>query len=393
LKKPILFFRRKSVGAVAPFGSEPAATASSSLAQNDLPPAASSTQPTDLVAAATTSPVVAIRLPIKCGKGRAAAGGQSFGGSDTDSDTQSTKSTGSAHRVAARTFKKSFKGKAVAIVKPFSSVSGEKKSPGGPVKEQKSGSSSSKSDLLNLLYDFKSDEESSASVERQRESSQLLSGSDVSGVTGTVTTAAKNPNCDESDSDTVVELVTPPPLTGVSASALVCAEISSAATAATAKQIRGGNTGVGAAKPPSVVARRLKFGGAPPELKAVRVRVEKLQQASAPPLYAAAAPAANQPNPTSVSGKYSAQKPEDGVGGEETIKKEPAAEACSVIGSQPASVPEIKSEPVVDSVGSSASDCSTEKEKKVGEVKVEVEPTAAIPPDIKPGQVLFNLMG
>ncbi len=334
--------------------------------------------------------MVAIRLPIKCGKGRAAAGGQSFGGSDTDSDTQSTKSTGSAHRVAARTFKKSFKGKAVAIVKPFSSVSGEKRSPGGPVKEQKSGS---KSDLLNLLYDFKSDEESSASVERQRESSQLLSGSDVSGVTGTVTTAAKSPNCDESDSDTVVELVTPPPLIGVSASALVRAEISSAATAATAKQIRGGNTGGGAAKPPSVVARRLKFGGAPPELKAVRVRVEKLQQASAP-LYAAAAPAATQSNPTSVSGKYSARKPEDDGGGEETIKKEPAAEACSVIGSQPASVAEIKSEPVVDdSVGSSASDCSTEEEKKVGEVKVEVEATAAIPPDIKPGKAfLFSLM-
>jgi hypothetical protein len=247
---------------------------------------------------------------------------------------------------------------------------------------------------LNLLYDFKSDEESSASVERQRESSagsQLLSESDVSGVTGTVTTDAKSPNCDASDTDTVVELVTPPPLTGVSASALVRAEISSAAAAATtAKQIRGsGNTGGGAAKP-SVVARRLKFGGAPPELKAVRVRVEKLQQASAPPLYGAAAPAANQPNPASVSGRYSAEKPEGGGGGEETLKKEPAAEACSLIGSQPASVAEIKSEPVVDnSVGSSASDCSSEKEKKVGEVKVEVEPTAAIPPDIKPGKAFF----
>ncbi len=337
--------------------------------------------------------MVAIRLPIKCGKGRAAAGGQSFGGSDTDSDTQSTKSAGSAHRVAARTFKKSFKGKAVAIVKPFSSVSGEKRSPGGgPVKEQKSGS---KSDLLNLLYDFKSDEESSAGTERQRESSQLLSGSDVSGVTGIVTTA-KSPNCHESDTHTVVELVTPPPPTGVSASAIVRAEISSAAAAATtAKQIRGSgssSTVSGGAAKPSVVARRLKFGGAPPELKAVRVRVEKLQQASAPSLYAAAAPDANQPNPASVSGKYSAGKPEDGVGGEETIKKEPA-EACSVIGSQPASVAEIKSEPVVDSVGSSsASDCSTE-EKKDGEVKVEVEPTAAIPPDIKPGKVfLLSLM-
>jgi hypothetical protein len=388
LKNRYDIFRRKSVGAVAPFGSEPS-TASSSLTQDDLPPPASSTQPTDVVAAATSSPVVAIRLPIKCGKGRAAAGGQSFGGSDTDSDTQSTKSTGSAHRVAARTFKKSFKGKAVAIVKPFSSVSGEKRSPGGPLKEQKSGSSS-KSDLLNLLYDFKSDEESSASVERQRESSagsQLLAGSDVIGVTGT---AVKSPNCDESDTDTVVELVTPPPPTGVSASALVRAEISSAAEAATTtKQIRGNNsTGGGGAAKPSVVARRLKFGGAPPELKAVRVRVEKLQQAAAP-LYAAAAPAADQPNPTSVSGKYSAQKPENS-GGEETIKKESAAEACSVIGSKPASVPEIKSEPVVDdSVGSSASDCSSEKEKKVGEVKVEVEPTAAIPPDIKPGKVFF----
>ncbi len=250
------------------------------------------------------------------------------------------------------------------------------------MKEQKSGS---KSDLLNLLYDFKSDEESSAG------SSQLLSGSDVSGVTGIVTTA-KSPNCDASDTDdTVVELVTPPPPTGVSASALVRAEISSVATAATAKQIRNNTTGGGGAAKPSVVARRLKFGGAPPELKAVRVRVEKLQQAASP-LYAAAAPAANQPNPTSVSGKYSARKPEDGGGGEETLKNEPAADACSVIGSQPASLLEIKSESVVDdSVGSSASDCSTEKEKKVGEVKVEVEPTAAIPPDIKPGKVfLFN---
>ena len=49
--------------------------------------------------------------------------------SDSDSDSKSTKSSASSSSKVARSFKKTFKGKAIAIVKPFSNPAPEKKSP------------------------------------------------------------------------------------------------------------------------------------------------------------------------------------------------------------------------------------------------------------------------
>jgi hypothetical protein len=182
----------------------------------------------------------------------------------------------------ARTFKKSFKGKAVAIVKPFSNV-GEKRSP-GPVKEQHGGS---KADLLNLLYDFKSDEEPAAVVA----SGEGGDDNSVQQTAGSTEEAAASSSIVKGCGESEPELATPPPpvvgchsSSGAPSSALLravttCAVASSSSAAS--KRTRDG----GLAKP-SIVARKLKFGGA--ELKAVRVRVEKLSQ-STTPLYTAAA--------------------------------------------------------------------------------------------------------
>ena len=63
-----------------------------------------------------------IRLPTKLSKSKPAD-------SDSDSDSKSTKSSASSSSKVARSFKKTFKGKAIAIVKPFSNPAPEKKSP------------------------------------------------------------------------------------------------------------------------------------------------------------------------------------------------------------------------------------------------------------------------
>jgi len=62
-----------------------------------------------------------IRLPTKS---------KSKPDSDSDSDgSRSTKSSASSSSKVARVFKKTFKGKAIAIVKPFSNPAPEKKTP------------------------------------------------------------------------------------------------------------------------------------------------------------------------------------------------------------------------------------------------------------------------
>lgn len=66
-----------------------------------------------------------IRLPTKLSKSKPAD-------SDSDSDSKSTKSSASSSSKVARSFKKTFKGKAIAIVKPFSNPAPEKKSPVEP---------------------------------------------------------------------------------------------------------------------------------------------------------------------------------------------------------------------------------------------------------------------
>ena len=224
------------MGAVAPFGADLPATTTSSSPQDDL----------QLVA----SPPIAIRLPTKCGKGRSSCPPS---GSDTDSDSQSTKSSGSGR--VARTFKKSFKGKAVAIVKPFSNVGNDKRSP-GPVKE---AASSSKADLLNQLYDFKSDEEASAS------SGGVLAGQTEASAAVTVK------DCGGGNDNGH----TTPPASASSASSATAVKLaddggsSSVSPTSAAKKTRGSGL------KSNFLPRRLKFGA---ELKAVRVRVEKLQQ-------------------------------------------------------------------------------------------------------------------
>jgi len=74
----------------------------------------------DLVVGEVESPQP-IRLPTKS-KSKPAD-------SDSDSDSKSTKSSASSSSKVARSFKKTFKGKAIAIVKPFSNPAPEKKSP------------------------------------------------------------------------------------------------------------------------------------------------------------------------------------------------------------------------------------------------------------------------
>ena len=108
-------------------------TRTSSTLESTLPPAAAAAEPAsqqkleDLVEE-VESPQ-RIRLPTKSKSGKAAD-------SDSDSDSKSTKSSAStSSSKVPRSFKKTFKGKAIAIVKPFSNPAPEKKSPDskGPV--------------------------------------------------------------------------------------------------------------------------------------------------------------------------------------------------------------------------------------------------------------------
>ena len=90
-----------------------------------------------------------IRLPTKS---------KSKPESDSDSDSRSTKSSASSTSKVARVFKKTFKGKAIAIVKPFSNPAPEKKSPDKEKKEPDSEPSLQAGDE----YEFGEEEESGA---------------------------------------------------------------------------------------------------------------------------------------------------------------------------------------------------------------------------------------
>ena len=90
-----------------------------------------------------------IRLPTKS---------KSKPESDSDSDSRSTKSSASSTSKVARVFKKTFKGKAIAIVKPFSNPAPEKKSPDKEKKEPDSEPSLQAGDE----YEFGEESESGA---------------------------------------------------------------------------------------------------------------------------------------------------------------------------------------------------------------------------------------
>merc|ERR1712130_769958 len=149
--------------------------------------------------------------------------------SDSDSDSRSTKSSASSTSKVARVFKKTFKGKAIAIVKPFSNAVTEKKSP----------TSEKQKDIqarLNL-YEFGSDEEHA--VNQRNKTSVASDNHDKDSL---------NITSEETDSNTSRVISS---IKGI-------------------KRIKSVKQGL-------LSSRRLKFN---PELKSVRVRVEKLRNNS-----------------------------------------------------------------------------------------------------------------
>ena len=180
---------------------------------------------TDPVSDTEVKSPLPIRLPTKC---------KPKTDSDSDSDSKSTKSSASSSGArVSKVLKKTFKGKAIAIVKPFSNAVTEKKS--SPNEKQKEIES-----RLNL-YEFGSDEERDAAAQRNK-----LEKSDEKGSS-------------EKDSPEVTsDLVS---LNNTSSS------ISSIKGIKRIKSVKQG----------LLSSRRLRVN---PELKSVRVRVEKLQNNS-----------------------------------------------------------------------------------------------------------------
>ena len=180
---------------------------------------------TDPVSDTEVKSPLPIRLPTKC---------KPKTDSDSDSDSKSTKSSASSSGArVSKVLKKTFKGKAIAIVKPFSNAVTEKKS--SPNEKQKEIES-----RLNL-YEFGSDEERDAAVQRNK-----LEKSDEKGSS-------------EKDSPEVTsDLVS---LNNTSSS------ISSIKGIKRLKSVKQGLLSSRRARPN-------------PELKTVRVRVEKLQNNS-----------------------------------------------------------------------------------------------------------------
>ena len=179
---------------------------------------------TDPVSDTEVKSPLPIRLPTKC---------KPKTDSDSDSDSKSTKSSASSSGRVSKVLKKTFKGKAIAIVKPFSNAVTEKKcSPNEKQKEIES--------RLNL-YEFGSDEEREAAAQRSK-----LEKSDEKGSS-------------EKDSPEVTsDLVS---LNNTSSS------ISSIKGIKRIKSVKQG----------LLSSRRARHN---PELKTVRVRVEKLQNNS-----------------------------------------------------------------------------------------------------------------
>ena len=179
---------------------------------------------TDPVSDTEVKSPLPIRLPTKC---------KPKTDSDSDSDSKSTKSSASSSGRVSKVLKKTFKGKAIAIVKPFSNAVTEKKS--SPNEKQKEIES-----RLNL-YEFGSDEEREAAAQRSK-----LEKSDEKGSS-------------EKDSPEVTsDLVS---LNNTSSS------ISSIKGIKRIKSVKQG----------LLSSRRARLN---PELKTVRVRVEKLQNNS-----------------------------------------------------------------------------------------------------------------
>ena len=180
---------------------------------------------TDPVSDTEVKSPLPIRLPTKC---------KPKTDSDSDSDSKSTKSSASSSGArVSKVLKKTFKGKAIAIVKPFSNAVTEKKS--SPNEKQKEIES-----RLNL-YEFGSDEERDAAAQRNK-----LEKSDEKGSS-------------EKDSPEVTsDLVS---LNNTSSS------ISSIKGIKRLKSVKQGLLSSRRARPN-------------PELKTVRVRVEKLQNNS-----------------------------------------------------------------------------------------------------------------
>ena len=179
---------------------------------------------TDPVSDSEVKSPLPIRLPTKC---------KPKTDSDSDSDSKSTKSSASSSGRVSKVLKKTFKGKAIAIVKPFSNAVTEKKS--SPNEKQKEIES-----RLNL-YEFGSDEERDAAAQRSK-----LEKSDEK-------------DSSEKDSPEVTsDLVS---LNNTSSS------ISSIKGIKRIKSVKQG----------LLSSRRVRVN---PELKTVRVRVEKLQNNS-----------------------------------------------------------------------------------------------------------------
>lgn len=180
---------------------------------------------TDPVSDTEVKSPLPIRLPTKC---------KPKTDSDSDSDSKSTKSSASSSGArVSKVLKKTFKGKAIAIVKPFSNAVTVKKS--SPNEKQKEIES-----RLNL-YEFGSDEERDAAAQRNK-----LEKSDEKGSS-------------EKDSPEVTsDLVS---LNNTSSS------ISSIKGIKRLKSVKQGLLSSRRARPN-------------PELKTVRVRVEKLQNNS-----------------------------------------------------------------------------------------------------------------
>ena len=159
-----------------------------------------------------------IRLPTKC---------KPKTDSESDSDsTKSTKSSTSSTSKVSKVFKKTFKGKAIAIVKPFSNAVTEKKS--SPNEKQKEIE-----ERLNL-YEFGSEQESDEN-NLNKESLQDSSGGDAVSLSLSKSSSAVSS------------------LKGI-------------------KRLKSGRQA-------SLSSRRLKSS---PELKSVRVRVEKLRNSPQP---------------------------------------------------------------------------------------------------------------
>ena len=157
-----------------------------------------------------------IRLPTKC---------KPKTDSDSDSDSRSTKSSTSSTSKVSKVFKKTFKGKAIAIVKPFSNAVTEKKS--SPNEKQKEIE-----ERLNL-YEFGSEQESDEN-NLNKDSLQDPSGADAVSLSLSKSSSAVSS------------------LKGI-------------------KRLKSGRQ--------TLSSRRLKSS---PELKSVRVRVEKLR--NSPPV-------------------------------------------------------------------------------------------------------------